>query len=146
MNYAFADGGVYKNNPSKKGGAWAYVILNSVGLLESKYGIVEGNVTNNLMEFIALYEVIKSLPEGWSGEIVSDSKITLGRIFYGWKCNGLPEDLVKDCRNQLKRLGIVFPRHVKGHQAQSDDIYITYNRMCDFLCRKAMKEKWENKK
>lgn len=145
MNYAFADGGVYMKNPSKKGGAWAYVKLNGKEVV-SNYGIVEGKVTGNFMEFIALYEVIKSLPDGWSGEIVSDSKITLGRIFYGWKCNGLPEDLVEDCRNQIKRLGVVFPRHVKGHQAQSDDIYITYNRMCDSLCRKAMKEKWENKK
>ena len=142
MKIVFADGGVYKHNPSRTGGAWAYVILDGDNILESKAGIVEGKVTNNLMEYLAVYEALKALPDGWSGEIVSDSKITLGRIFYGWRCKNIPDEIVTACKNELKRLGIVFPRHVMGHQALNGDIYIKYNRMCDSMCRKAMVEKW----
>lgn len=142
MNKAYADGGVYKHNPSRTGGAWAYVIKGG----STNYGVIKGEVTNNLMEYYAVYMLLKALPDGWEGQVLSDSKITLGRIFYGWRCRNIPFELQEGVKKELERLGAIFPVHIRGHQKNNGDEDIYYNRMCDSLCKKAMKEAFEEVK
>ena len=33
---------------------------------------------------------MESLPHDWNGTVLSDSQITLGRVFLGWKWNNVP--------------------------------------------------------
>lgn len=140
MKTLYVDGGVYKHNPSNIGGAWAYVLVEDGNILKRDCGVIVGEVTNNYMEFYAAYMGIKNLPDGWAGTFISDSKITIGRIFYGWKTRGLPEELVSNLKKELANKGLIIPKHVKGHQNYNGDADIFYNRMCDTMCNQIMSE------
>ncbi len=94
----YGDGGVIGVNPSKLGGTWAWCQVDAAGeRIRCASGIVRpgasGNpdgVTNNLTEMLALIYGLESVPHGWRGTVYSDSQVSLGRLFLGWKLNGLP--------------------------------------------------------
>jgi hypothetical protein len=48
-------------------------------------------VSNNLTEMLALVKGLEALPVDWAGMVCSDSSITLGRAFKGWKWTNIPE-------------------------------------------------------
>jgi len=104
-----ADGGVIGQNGRAPAGTWAYRLLiesdvvtaSEASVLYQNSGVITAeaarvaHVTNNLTELIALVRpIIEVLPEGWSGVIASDSSISLGRLFYGWARENVPEWLV----------------------------------------------------
>lgn len=135
----YTDGGCVKKNPSKIAGTWAWVgIMGNIvdlfseanrefvgGLdanatfVRSDSGYVfapeDGEVTNNQMEYLAVLQALESMPDGWSGEIVSDSLITVGRFSQGWRNKGLPDVYVERQQNVMFRMGAVTFRHVDGH-------------------------------
>lgn len=103
--WLIADGGlVGADNPSPHGGTWAYRIVKDGEVIREAAGIVrphEGPVSNNVSE---MYAVIRGLEEfidyhadladEGSITLVSDSKVTLGRITGQWsKWAGMPESL-----------------------------------------------------
>jgi ribonuclease HI len=47
-------------------------------------------VTNNLTEMLAALKAINYVPADWAGRIYSDSQVTLGRLFMGWKWSNVP--------------------------------------------------------
>jgi hypothetical protein len=51
-------------------------------------------VTNNQTEMMAMVKGLESLPVNWVGTIFSDSQVTLGRSFAGWKWANIPSWLV----------------------------------------------------
>jgi ribonuclease HI len=108
----YADGGVIGINPSPHGGTWAYVHVNEEGhVIAKNSGLVMPRaslplITNNLTEMIALVKALEALPTGWSGHVYSDSQITLGRLFLGWKMNGIPPVLVRQGAAALERLDL----------------------------------------
>jgi len=110
MNEMFADGGVVKVNPSPVGGTWAYRVL-ADGIVQCEQsGITTPGmaqmltISNNLTEMLAVVRGLQSLPIDWQGTIYSDSQITLGRIFLGWKWHNIPAWLALEFRNERARL------------------------------------------
>lgn len=96
MNGLYVDGGVIAANPSLIGGtyAWCQVVddmrtVEGMGVISPSQAQMPA-VSNNLTEMLALVKGLESLPEDWKGEVFSDSQITLGRAFTGWKWTHIP--------------------------------------------------------
>lgn len=121
----YADGGVIGINPSPVGGTWAWCHVNAAGeRIQTASGIVRpwGNmkaITNNLTEMIALVLALEALPAGWSGQIYSDSKITLGRVFLNWRCDGIPMALQARMHVATDRLGVYQWWLLDGHPTRA---------------------------
>lgn len=122
----FADGGTIKGNPSTIGGAYAWCHCDERGhRVREGSGFVRasewpgGKVTNNATEFLALVLALEALPEGWSGDVCSDSKVTLGRLFDGWKMTGIPPAWVTRGGRALRRLGRLTPVQMDGHPTKA---------------------------
>lgn len=108
-NKLFTDAGVALKNPSTIGGMWAYrllqdglVVAQASGFIEAKH--FPGAVTNNQTEMLALVRGLEALPPDWVGTIYSDSQITLGRAFLGWKWDNIPTWLYNRFGQQRARL------------------------------------------
>ena len=105
----YVDGGVIGSNPSMIGGTYAYRLIfedgNNVGwanvVTPAEIG---GPVTNNQTEMLAMLEGLKRLPDHWVGTIYSDSAVTLGRVFSGWKWKNIPVWMHKVYQEQRARL------------------------------------------
>lgn len=122
----YADGGVIRVNPSPHGGTWAWCWVDAGGArIRSAAGLIlpgdigMETVSNNVSEFMALARSLRSLPDGWSGTVYSDSRVTLGRIFEGWRDKGLPWHWIEAARRNLERLGAVRPVLLDGHPTKA---------------------------
>ena len=153
IKHIYTDGGViWDGNPggSKLGGTWAYVLTDENDeLVSSDYGTLKLDdrpTTNNHTELFAAIQGLKAVPDKWVGVFCSDSEITLGRMFRGWKFKNVPQFLIDDLRAQLCRVGNLIPRHVGGHptKKQLEKGYnrrgnetSKWNKVCDDLCNQA---------
>jgi ribonuclease HI len=122
----YADGGCIVRNPSPHGGTWAWCFVDDAGTrVQSKSGLILpaeiglSAVTNNVSEFAALARALRALPDGWSGPVFSDSQITLGRIFWGWRDKGLPAGWLWAAQANLRRLGKLEPVLLDGHPTKA---------------------------
>lgn len=110
MNELYVDGGVIRKNPSEIGGTWAVRILRDGLPIVSTGGVITPKqarlpkITNNLTEMYALIRGLELLPNQWTGTIYSDSQVTLGRAFLGWKWHNIPLWLHHDYQAQRARL------------------------------------------
>lgn len=118
----FSDGGVIGQNPSKLAGTWASCLVDEhEDRVREVSGVVRPRdigvaaVTNNHSEFYALLRGLEEVPDGWEGIACSDSAVTLGRFFSGWKLTGIPPDWVHRMVVLLQRMGPVQPLLVNGH-------------------------------
>lgn len=148
----YTDGGVIAKNPSPLGGTWAYCFVNQEGkricegsgvLLPHEGDTLE--VTNNQTEYYAVYQALLALPDAWHGTLFSDSQITIGRVFRGWKCTNIPQPWITGVAFEKKRLGRIrpvllnghpTPKHLeegKGHGGRPVSLH---NVHCDALCTK----------
>lgn len=106
----FVDGGVVQINPSPIGGTYAYRLVYHGQIIEEKSGFISPEnaivfaVSNNLTEMLALVSGLEILPDTWDGTIYSDSMITLGRVFLGWRWKNIPSWLSDRFSEQTKRL------------------------------------------
>lgn len=157
-----ADGGCVQSNPSPYGGTWAWcaidadgqrvidqsgVVLTELGA-HSAYAQLAANghhtqllrrpsISNNVMEYLALRNALRTLPDGWRGTIYSDSQITLGRLFahkahdgwtllgvrpaaLPWRVKGIPDRWVEDARAHVERLGPCTVQLLNGHPTAAD--------------------------
>lgn len=118
----YADGGVIGKNPSDFGGTFGWVAVDAndeIVTQGSGFHQTEGQqTTNNHTELIAAIEALEAMAEGWSGTFYSDSKITLGRLFQGWRCKNVPVDYIIRFKCALARLGDVKGSHVDGHASK----------------------------
>lgn len=140
MNELYCDGGVIGSNPSKKGGTWAFralydnpIAIENNGICDDRLTIensglvlpfsLGGTVSNNLSEMHALIMGLRSLPADWVGTVYSDSQVTLGRAFLGWKWNNIPP-VVKEWfdsqRNRLTRWNEIQFVLVDGHPTRAE--------------------------
>lgn len=121
----YADGGVIRKNPSAIGGTWAWcgVTKDECRIIE-RGGFVpapEGRlITNNHTEFIAATLALEAMPKGWSGVLCSDSQITLGRLFEGWRIANLPRNVYMRGISALRKLSDVKPLLLQGHPTKKD--------------------------
>ncbi len=117
--------GACRGNPGP--GGWAAIVVNGGEPKELSGGAP--HTTNNRMEYTAALEGLRSLPDGSSACIVTDSKLMLDSMtkwIHGWKrkgwktAGGQPvknQDLVKALDAELARHSAVRWQWVKGHQA-----------------------------
>lgn len=103
------DGGVIGTNPSMFGGTYAWRLISDDREPAGHGAVVTttqmgGPITNNQTEMLALLEGLKQLPGDWTGTIYSDSQVTLGRAFLGWKWKNIPEWMHQLYRKQRARL------------------------------------------
>lgn len=165
----YADGGVIGHNPSLIGGTWAYCWLDESNVfLAARRGVIlaaeeDGyccppvdvtktpvqHVTNNLTEFFALGRALHGLPDGWSGQVYSDSRITLGRFFQAWKCEGVPATWIGAMRHITDRLGKIEWTLLDGHPTKAQlasgrgkrgNPCSEYNVWCDKACSEVGRE------
>jgi ribonuclease HI len=118
----YADGGVIERNPSPLGGTWAWCHVDAVGarLAHGSGVLAVPGTTNNVSEFAAAVLALEALPDGWAGQLCSDSQITLGRLCWGWTLTGLPLDWVHRGSVVLARLGTLTPVLLQGHPTAAD--------------------------
>ncbi len=134
----YADGGVIGPNPSMLGGTWAYCLVDMQGLrIQTDSGIIlpaparvhpsgfhdyevgTKAVECNQSEFYAFLRGLRSLPDGWSGNIYSDSKNTIGRFFHGYGMSGIPDRWQQMAIEQVRRLGKLCPILLDGHPTRA---------------------------
>lgn len=121
----YADAGIIQDgvnfgSRSTIGGTWAFCVVDeddnrvveNSGIL---YPPVGGTITNNQAEFYALLQALEVMPDGWSGFVCSDSGVTIGRMFQGWRTGNLPQDWVHRAAQARARLGRLFPQRLDGH-------------------------------
>ncbi len=93
----YVDGGVVQVNPSPIGGTYAWLLVDDGVRVKGCAYFMSAEtaklpvVTNNQTEMMALIKGLSQLPNDWCGCIYSDSAITLGRAFSGWKWKNVPE-------------------------------------------------------
>jgi len=159
LHELYCDGGVIGHNPSHWGGTWAYRILEDGIVIAEKSGVITPRqaemetVSNNLTEMLALVHGLSALPSDWTGTVLSDSQITLGRAFDYWKWNNVP-DWVHQWFVRLK-LGLIYWPKIKhilvqGHPTKAQlEVGIgpkgypvsEHNKWCDEACGEQA-QKW----
>ena len=150
----YVDGGVIASNPSMIGGTFAFRIVSDpydpIGwanvITSAKMG---GPVTNNQTEMLALLIGLKHLPDYWTGTIYSDSQVTLGRAFMGWKWKNIPDWMLKMYQEQRARLtywneigydlldGHPTKEQLKAGVGKRGHPVSEHNVWCDGACRQA---------
>ena len=126
----FADGGVIKKNPSPHGGMWAYCLVAGGEFVRGESGLVTPvdvglpTVSNNYTELRALVEGMSVLPDGWDGDVLTDSFVALRTVE---KCllkparpDWVPEPLWDRLRAQRARLGDFRLVLLGGHPNQKE--------------------------
>jgi ribonuclease HI len=101
----YADGGVIHRNPSPMGGTWAACHVDAQGNrvweasgvtlpheVPKRSDYPRPMVTNNQTEFYAVLAGLEALPEGWHGQVCSDSNVTRLRFFFHARLAGIPEE------------------------------------------------------
>jgi ribonuclease HI len=101
MNELFCDGGCVKANPSPYAGTWAWCYVVDGEMVYNQSGIIypkafnSKTLTNNQSELVALLAGLSFLPLDWIGVVKSDSQVSLGRVFQGWKFKrGIPAHII----------------------------------------------------
>jgi len=154
----YSDGGVKGNNPSNRGGSWAFVYVAEEKLTHSDSGIVKPteiglpNVSNNVTELVGLLLALEPLPDGWSGDVFTDSLVTLRRFdSMTAKMNGIPDFLANRVRAVVDRMnyrltllaGHPTKEHLKAGFKIKDSgnkyPVSRWNVLCDSLCGEALK-------
>ena len=134
--------GACRGNPGP--GGWAYIIRASDGTEEVCYDY-ESSTTNNRMELSAVLEALRSIPEGSSVQLFSDSQYVvkgMNEWIVAWqrrnwrKADGKPvlnEDIWKQLVEAAAKREIEW-NWVEGHTGQDE------NERCDALANRAIDE------
>jgi ribonuclease HI len=120
----YCDGGTIGKNPSPIGGTWGWCAVDEKdnGVIEkSGYVLANGNpISNNYTEFLALLNALEAMEDNWSGYAYSDSQLTLGRFFHGWKTKNIPEEFISRAQQAVGRLGKITPVLLSGHPTRTE--------------------------
>ena len=135
--HIYTDGSCLPN----KNGAWAFLVLENDVKISEGAALVK-RTTSNRMEFTGAMMALRSVPEGASVILWTDSKILLeaaqSKISI-WKNNGwlrprgqavIDLDVVKELDHLMQTRQIEW-RWVRGHSGNP------HNEYCDLLCRQA---------
>jgi len=108
-------------------------------------------VTSNQTEMAALLFALSRVPDTWYGHVYSDSKVSLGRLFWGYKWTNIPEMWMKGyeaLRSRLVNWESIQQTHLDGHPNQMQletgigkrgNPVSVHNVACDRMCRYAAK-------
>ena len=128
VTHVFADGGCIEANPSAKGGTWAWVHVAEGRAVRTDSGVllpeqVGRHVTNNQTEFLAVLLALEALPDGWSGEVGTDSQCTIWRWTKPVKKSALvtlPYAWLERMWAVKRRLGELTWVRLDGHPTEDD--------------------------
>lgn len=160
----YADGGVALSNPSPIAGTWAFVYVNAEGVtVKERSGLLlpsylgRRTVSNNDTEFYAVLRGLEALPDGWSGDVYSDSQCTLLRYQRVVNCQPPTKTMCVEHYERAEvavdRLGPLRFLHLKGHPTRSDiarghtakgQPVSLYQVRCDILCTERAQEYLNN--
>lgn len=165
--FLFTDGGCINSSRSSEGITWAWALVGAAPvnipvqptegglasdgwLIKSDSGLIRCEdgltLTNNMAEYIAMLRGLEAMVEGWEGAVVSDSEITIGRFFWGWRNKGIDQELIERKNAALKRISKITWIHVDGHPTKKQlltgkgkrgNIVSKWNMHCDSLCNLA---------
>jgi ribonuclease HI len=129
--------GLIGSNPSMIGGTYAWRLVFEH---QDPYGAaavlpmsaIGGPVTNNQVEMLALLAGLEQLSEAFCGVIHSQSTVTLGRAFQGWKWTNIPTWMHK--AYQLQRARLVHWQRIDYELANDQNEHIQW---CLQACREA---------
>ncbi len=107
--HLYVASGLIGSNPSMIGGTYAWRLVFEH---QDPFGVaavlpmsaIGGPVTNNQAEMVALLAGLEQVSEAFCGEIHSQSMVTLGRAFQGWKWTNIPNWMHEAYRLQRSRL------------------------------------------
>lgn len=124
---AYADGGCIGINPSPDGGTWAFRLIGfGETVLKEESGIVLPaeaglpTISNNYTELLACLRALRSLPDGWEGDLFTDSQVTLLRLTKDRPSfNGIPEAMVEETWRQRRRMGKLRVTLLDGHPTRA---------------------------
>ena len=97
----YCDGGILGQNPSKRGGTYAWIQVENDEELIWDYGCVTPDdlgviaVTNNQTELYAAVMALEAMPEGSQGVLWTDSQVTLHRLVHQRKFANIPKWLIE---------------------------------------------------
>jgi ribonuclease HI len=135
--------GACSGNPGP--GGWAAIVVPPGGGEPVELSGGEAHTTNNRMEYTAALEGLRSLPDGSSVCIVTDSKLMLDSMttwIAGWKRKGWKtaggdpvknQDLVKALDAEIARHAAVRWHWVRGHETGAAHAYKALNDRADRL-------------
>jgi ribonuclease HI len=141
--------GACSGNPGP--GGWAAIVVGPGGAEPVELSGGEGHTTNNRMEYTAALEGLRSLPDGGSVCIVTDSTLLLDSMtkwIHGWKKKGWKtasgqlvknQDLVTALDAEIARHGEVRWHWVRGHETGSEHAHKALNDRADRLAVAAAK-------
>lgn len=142
MNYCIWTDGACRGNPGQ--GGWAYIVRADDGVEEVCYDY-EPSTTNNRMELTAVLEALRSIPEGSSVQLFSDSQYVvkgMSEWVAGWqkrnwrKADGKPvlnDDIWKQLVDVTANREVQWS-WVEGHAGHDE------NERCDALANRAIDE------
>lgn len=153
----YVDGGVIGANPSMIGGTWACRLIHNTGRTRDFSGVIQPHqmvhfkepVSNNQTEMLALLEGLRRLPDDFNGTIYSDSQVTLGRAFMGWKWKNIPSwmhAVYQLHRHRLKKWDEIEYVLLDGHPTKAQlaagvgkrgHPVSLHNVWCDQACKEA---------
>ncbi len=100
-------------------------------------------ITNNVTELLAAIHALTHAPEGWSGNLYTDSSVTMSRLKRGRGASSLQPELQRMLTQAKKRAGSFTIHLLKGHPSEEElekgsaaNGYPVskWNVMCDDLC------------
>jgi ribonuclease HI len=157
----FTDGGIRGCNPSPLGGSWCWVLVAGGLPVREASGFVTPadvglpTVTNNVTELLAAIRALEAAPDGWSGTLYTDSKITLYRVDQRRKGQkparmaGVPAWMRDALQTAKSRLGAYRVSLLGGHPTahelnrgcREDGLPVSmWNVHCDRVCRRLAEE------
>ncbi len=129
--------GLIGSNPSMIGGTYAWRLtfdhrdpVDCAAVLPMSE--IGGPVTNNQAEMLALLTGLERLPESFCGSIHSQSMVTLGRAFQGWRWRNIPGWMHQ--RYQLQRARLVYWHQIDHLLVDDQNEHIKW---CMQACREA---------
>jgi len=110
--HLYADGGVILKNPSIIGGTWAWILVDTDNetMIKAAAGAFPPSlfremggapVTNNQTEMFALLRGLLELPVYRPVAVYSDSMVTLGRLWNGYRWKNIPQ-LLHDWHKEVR--------------------------------------------
>jgi ribonuclease HI len=138
----FTDGGC-SGNPGP--GGWAFILRHPETGKQMERSGGEPQTTNNRMEYSAALFGLRSLPDGSTVCIVTDSQLMLNSMtqwIAGWKRKGWRtsggdpvknQDLVKALDEEIGRHAVVRWHWVRGHETGEEHAHKTFNDRADQL-------------
>jgi len=148
----YTDGGVIGRNPSPVGGTWAFCFVEADQRVREESGVIPGDelsqITNNMTELFAILKALEALPDGARAHVHSDSQVSLGRVFSGWRLKNVPaymRFMLERERARFKAFEGFTVTLLEGHPSSSElargfgenHPVSQHNVWCDHACTEA---------